>query len=225
MKCERPMAIKGSKKWIQLAVNDYPVVLWNLVSPNLHPKPTRINWRSPLRSDGFAEFRDQKSIDSLGLKLKNRSLKSFWPSRGPRWDALAKTDISQVLLVEAKAYEGEIREQGTDASGESKQRIDCSLKETQQFLAADLSIDWSKYPFYQYANRLAHLYLLTELNRIDAYLLMIYFLNDFDMGGPESPELWEKTIQNHCNEMGLPLDHRLSDRIINLYLDVHELGG
>lgn len=222
---ERPMAKKGSKKWIQLAVNDYPSVLFDLLIPELHPKPTKINWRSPLRSDGFSEYRDKKFIDYLGLKLEDRPLKSFWPSRGPRWDALAETDMSQVLLVEAKAHKAEIREQGTDASGESKDRIDCSLKETQLFLDADLSVDWSEYPFYQYANRLAHLYLLTELNGIDAYLLMIYFLNDCEMGGPNSPTIWRKAIQSFREEMGLPLNHRLSDRIIDLCLDVRELGG
>ena len=143
-----------------------------------------MDWLSPLRCDKFTEYYDQKFIDCLGLKLKSRSLKSFWPSRGPRWDALGKTDNSQVLLVEGKAHIGELREKGSGAScDKSIAKIDCSLKETQQFLGANRSVDWSKYPYYQYANRLAHLYLLAELNVFDAYLLMIYFLNDVEMGG------------------------------------------
>ncbi len=221
---ERPMAKKGSKKWLQLAVNDYPDVLFDLVVPNLAPKPTRISWRSPLRSDGFSEYRDKKFIDKLGLKLEDRPLKSFWPGGGPRWDALGRTDISQILLVEAKARVGEIKEQGTDASGDSRERIDCSLKETQRFLGADTTVDWSKYPHYQFANRLAHLYLLSEKNCIDAYLLMIYFLNDEVMGGPDSIGQWEAAIRTHHEGMGLRQDHCLSDRVINLYLDVRKLG-
>ncbi len=32
--------------------------------------------------------------------------------------------------------------------------------------------------FYQYINRLAHLYLLRVLNKIPAYLVFVYFVND-----------------------------------------------
>lgn len=223
---KRPPAIKGSEKWIQLAVNDYPGVLYDHVAPQLHMKPSRISWLSPLRNDEYTEYSDQKFIDRLGLKLKSPSLSEFWPKRGgPTWDGLAKTDRSQVLLVEAKAYIDEIKGKGSGANCcKSKKKIARSLAETLKFLGENQSIDWAKSPYYQYANRLAHLYLLAVQNSIDAYLLMIYFLNDVDMGGPNSSDLWEVAIQNQYVDLGLPQNHRLSDRIVNLYLDVHELG-
>ena len=37
--------------------------------------------------------------------------------------------------------------------------------------------DWS-HCFYQYANRLAHLYLLRESNGLDAFLVFVYFVDD-----------------------------------------------
>ncbi len=225
MTCSTLPAKKGSKKWIQQAVNDYPSVLYDLVVPRLHLKPLQIKWLSPLRNCGYIEYSGQKFINRLGLKLKSHPLKSFWPSGGPHWDALAKTDRSQVLLVEAKAHIDEMKRPGSSAKDcGSIKTIALSLKKTQKFLDADQTVDWSKYPHYQHANRLAHLYLLAELNGIDAYLVMIYFLNDEEMKGPNSVKAWKEFIQKYHAAMGLPKDNRLSDRIIDLYLDVHELG-
>ena len=222
---KRPSAELGSEKWIQLAVNDFPGVLYDHVAPKLHSRPSRITWSSPLRNDEFREYSDHDFINLLGLELENHSLERFWSSGGPNWDGLAKTDISQVLLVEAKAQVREIKEKGSGASNEQPiARIDRSLKQTQKFHGVGTLVDWSKYPYYQYANRLAHLYLLSERNRIDAYLLMFYFLNDVPMGGPNSTDLWEAAIQRLHVDMGLCEDHRLSDRIINLYLDVRVFG-
>jgi len=44
--------------------------------------------------------------------------------------------------------------------------------------------------FDQYANRLAHLYLLCVENDVDAYLVMLYFYNDAEMDGPISVDQW-----------------------------------
>ena len=221
------LATKGSMKWLQLAVNDYPDLLGSQVAWHLSPNPMNIEWFSPIRCDDYAEYSDQRFIDLLGVELRNCPLVKFWPKRGgPNWDGLAKTDVSQVLLVEAKAHVRELEGKGSCASSKkSIDRIDSSLKETQKFLGADMSADWSKGPHYQYANRLAHLYLLSEKNCIDAYLLMIYFLNDVVMGGPSSTNEWEIKIRTHHESMALRQDHPLSDRVINLYWDVRELGG
>ena len=219
-------AKKGSKRWLQLAVNEYPNVFCIRIAQQLRPKPSFICLSSPVRGDEYAEYVGRDFTDRLGLKLESRSLDSFWPKRGPNRDGLARTDAAQVLLVEAKAHIGEMKEGGSTASSyKSIELIASSLKETQQFLGAKQSVDWSKSPYYQYANRLAHLYLLAELNGIDAYLLMVYFLNDVDIGGPNSSDLWEDAIRNQHKDMCLRQDHQLSDRIVNLYLDVRELGG
>lgn len=223
---KRPQANKGSEKWIQLAVNDYPDVLIDHVLPQLHLKPSQIKWLSPLRNDEYTEYSDQEFIDRLGLKLRKLPLYEFWPKRGPNWDGLAKTDSSQVLLVEAKAYIDEMDGKGSCATkSESIASIDCSLKKTQQFLNASQSVDWAHSPYYQYANRLAHLYLLAELNSIDAYLLMIYFLNDVDMQGPSRIRDWKIANFEQHKKLGLSQGHRLSDRIMSIYLDVRELGA
>ena len=217
-------AEKGSQKWLQLAVNDYSELFNTLVAQQLHPKPSSIEWVSPLRCDDYAEYRDGDFIDRLGLELKNCPLNTFWPARGPWWDGLAKTDKDQVLLVEAKAYIGEMKGKGSNATScKSRDMIACILAKTQTFLCAKQSCDWAKSPYYQYANRLAHLFLLAELNGIDAYLLNIYFLNDARKKGPNSSDFWEGAIHKQYEEMGLLQDHALADRIVNLYMDVRKL--
>ena len=216
--------VKGSKKWIQQAVNCYPDVLYNHLTLQIHLKQSKVKWLSPLRIHGYTEYRDQKFIDLLGLKLNCHPLQRFWPRGGPHWDALAKIDDCQALLVEAKSYIREKKSSGSKASSEASiKKISCSLKETQEFLGADLSVDWAIYPHYQYANRLAHLYLLAERNGIDAFLLMVYFLNDVQMKGPHSIQEWKEAVVRQHEELGLDQDHRLSDRVISIYISVEEL--
>ena len=133
----------GSQKWLQLTVNEFPNLLSTLVAEQLHPTPSTIEWLSPLRNDEFAEYSDEDFINLLGVTVKICSLKCFWPPGGPFWDALGKTDRSQVLIVEAKSYIGEMRGQGSGASNpKSIRKISRSLKKTQEFLGGSESADW-----------------------------------------------------------------------------------
>ena len=67
--------------------------------------------------------------------------------------------------------------------------IRASLDETRAHLGVKRGLDWSE-TFYQYANRLAHLYLLRTLNKLPAWLLFVHFVGDSDMGGPATVEDW-----------------------------------
>lgn len=215
---------KGSQIWLQEAVNENQEILNETAAQGLLLQSLNIEWFSPLRCDEYAEYSDQDFTNLLELDLTDYPLSAFWPKGGPHWDGLARTDSSQVFMVEAKSYIGEMKEKGTRAKSDTSiAKIKCSLKKTQMFLGSDLSKDWSKYPDYQYANRLAHLYHLRVLNGIDAYLLMIYFLNDSANRGPSTPDQWEDAIQQRHERMGLLNCHRLSDRILNLYPDIKEM--
>jgi len=61
--------------------------------------------------------------------------------------------------------------------------IERSLYEVMLFLKVRNSDNWTQ-SLYQYANRLAHLYLLRELNGIPAFLVFAYFVDDQEMHGP-----------------------------------------
>lgn len=216
-------ARKGSRKWLQKVVNDQPEVLnWDIAKALGWKTAAPIHWVSPLKDDDYAEYRDKAFVDILKLDLKKVALEDFWPSRGACWDGLGKTDDGRIFLVEAKAH---IREILTPPTGAKNARslglIKESLEATRMFVHAKGRHDWSM-TFYQYTNRLAHLYFLRELNDIPAYLVFVYFVNDNEMDGPNSEEEWQGAIKLVHSYLGVRRN-RLSRYIIELFIDVQQL--
>jgi hypothetical protein len=76
------------------------------------------------------------------------------------------------------------------ASPHSLARIHSSLEIVKSASGAASDAPWSS-PFFQYANRLAHLYFLAELNDVDAYLLFLSFADAPDVPSPVTAEQWE----------------------------------
>ena len=215
-------ASRGSQKWLQILVNDYPGIFARELAPSLGLSTDKqIKWLSPLRDDEYAEYRDEAVVKRLGVS-PSTPLTVFWPKGGPVWDALAKTLHEELVLVEAKAHIGEIVSPRTGASGASLAQICASLEVTKQFLGATPSADWSAH-FYQYTNRLAHLYWLREVNRLPAFLVFLYFINDDDMDGPTTREEWEGAIRLMQSFLGLRR-HKLSAYVLDVFVDVAELG-
>jgi len=90
---EQGPAKKGSQKWIQRLVDKKPDILNFLIREQLNlPDTDTIIWLSPLAGDGYAEYRDQAFLDLLGITLPRVSLSDFWPSRGPVWDGLGRSE-------------------------------------------------------------------------------------------------------------------------------------
>ena len=98
--------------------------------------------------------------------------------------------------------------------------IRSSLDKTAGFFGAKTSCDWSG-TFYQYANRLAHLYLLNELNEIDSWLVFVYFVGDEDVRGPKSEAEWQAAIEVLHGALGL---RRHLSRVVEVCLDVRREG-
>jgi len=178
----------------------------------------RIDWRSPVEEDSYAEYFDQAFLDRLSIQPSRIPLTAFWPTGGPRWDALATTDSGRVLLVEAKAHIDESVDYRSEASAESYRRIEESLAAAKSaFRAADRS-NWES-PFYQYANRLAHLYFLRELNGFDAYLLFLYFADAPDVPEPCSTDECRGAIRLTKRCLGLgshPYVSQVKDLIVSV---------
>ena len=154
MRAVQPKGTRGSLKWIQMLVNQRPDLLDGLDRESCGLEPDEaIEWVSPLADDEYAEYRDASFLRRLGVDLRNRPLREFWPRRGPQWDALGRTDGGAVFLVEAKANIPELVSPASGAkSPASIALIDDSLKEVQRFLRVDTGIDWTG-KLYQYANR------------------------------------------------------------------------
>jgi hypothetical protein len=96
----------GSKKWLQIAVNRAHSLLDNALRQTeaIGPLDT-VEWKSPLKSDGFTEYRDTAALRLINADpLPKLTLAEFWPPRGPAWDALGVSSVGTRILVEAKAH-------------------------------------------------------------------------------------------------------------------------
>ena len=121
-------AAKGSQKWIQKLVNEKPDLLDSNIRTQLDlPDTEKTIWLSPIAVDDYAEYQDQAFLDLLGIKLPKVPLSDFWPSRGPVWDGLGRSDSGKVFLVEAKSHISEVLSPKTGAGVKSLRQIEKSL--------------------------------------------------------------------------------------------------
>ena len=212
---------KGSRRWLQIAVNRCPHVIDEAIQKTGVADDEQIEWRSPLESKGFAEYRDKEFLSRLDVSLGGLPLDHFWPKMGPRWDALARSG-PQVLLVEAKANILELKSTCGATCQNSIRMIEQAFRETRKFLGCDDSKNWLD-QYYQYANRLSHLYLLRELNGLDAYLLFVYFVGDYTTTSTSRGE-WLGSIQEVKNTLGLPLNSDwLESHVKEVFIDTADL--
>ncbi len=217
MRIEQPAGSRGSLKWIQRAVGER----WPTLEAPIRSRigTDALTWHSPLESDAFAEYRDEAFLGLIGQLHLADALHGFWPARGPQWDALGTTDTDTVVLVEAKAHIAEMLSPATAAGPVSRQRIDTVLDELAERLGPGRKrARWSE-QFYQLANRLAHLDFLRR-NRVEAYLVLVDFIGDDDIGGPHTAEAWDAAYEVAFHVMGLPKRHALAPYILHVRPDV-----
>jgi len=212
----------GSLKNLQVAINIKKQYLDAEISKVIG-KQMKIDWRSPLQSDDYAEYRDEDFFKKLGILNKIKySLSDFWPNNGPQWDALGVSG-DEIILVEAKANIPEMVSPGTSAKNpQSIKKIRNSLDEVKKYLNIGNDIDWTG-TFYQYVNRIAHLSYLREKNNIKAHLLFIYFINDITVHGPKTKDEWLGAIQTMECYLGLAKKHKLRKYIHDIFIDVNDL--
>lgn len=211
----------GSQRWLQIAINRKPGLLLSaLRRSGAISRHTSVTWHSPIESDSFREYRDCAALAKAGIVKLRKPLDSFWPPRGPVWDAIGSTSEKYPLFIEAKAHIPEAVSPATKASPTSRKLIDQSLAEARRFYAPKASAAWSGL-FYQYANRLAYQYFLRELNDVPSTVVFMYFLNADDMLGPAYEEEWHGATRLIHAVLGLPKDlilHRVFDAFLDTRL-------
>ena len=212
----------GSLRDIQVLVNRFPDMFTNKIKEKIVIKSNRIDWVSPLKDDDFSEYRDNGFIEKLGIQNLETSLSAFWPKRGPQWDALGRGNRNEVFLVEAKANIDEIISPETKATEKSLVLIKKSLDGLKKYLKVNNKVDWSG-TFYQYTNRLAHLYFLRALNKLPANLIFVYFIGDDSVSGPKSVEEWNAALMVMKKYLGLST-HKLAKYIAEVFIDVKQIG-
>lgn len=200
--------VKGSQKWLQQLVAEAPQ---RLQPQGLAP----LQWLSPLADDSFAEYRDGDFLHRLGLPHLAPDLAAFWPRGGPVWDGLARAG-DRVVLVEAKAHLREARSSPCAARSEaSRQMIAQAFARVQADLVVVPQADWMQH-FYQYANRLAHLWWL-RAQGVQAHLLLVGFVGDTEMRGPLTPAEWQGLYAEADAALGLGPDHALHAYVHHIF--------
>ena len=97
------------------------------------------------------------------------------------------------------------------------------MEKTKAALGVTSAYDWTG-TFYQYANRLAHLYFLEEREKISTWLVFVYFIGDADVEGPQSVAEWKAALEVMYGALGLGRRSRLLQRKIDVFLDVRRPG-
>ena len=186
MRVAQPQGHRGSLKWIQLAVNQHTAHLNRLVQEACgFPSDEVIEWVSPLEDDQWSEYRDAAFLDRLKLQLSARPLPEFWPSQrtsvGRSWPHQPGQRSS--CGGEGQHSRGRISSQSGVAciSGQNQSQSGGSAAIPES--RPKHRLDGKAIPVCQ---PLAHLYLLRELNHIQARLLFIYFVGDEEMDGPQT---------------------------------------
>jgi hypothetical protein len=156
-------------------------------------------------------------------ELPVRPLEDFWPRRGPVWDGLAVSSKQNFILVEAKAHIPEVLSPPSQAGEVSKKKIMAALEEARRFYAPRSSKVWFEH-FYQYCNRLAFQYFVSQVNQLPSKLVFLDFYNAQEMNGPTSPEEWQGATRLIHAFLGLP--ESLQDQgVYHAYIDVQRLQG
>lgn len=212
---------KGSLRDIQALVNRRQDSLSDAVRQALRVKSAKIDWVSPRSEDRYAEYSDGDFLAKIGRPDLKSELPLFWPTGGPEWDALGVGD-GEVFLVEAKAHLPELFSGGTGATSGSLDLIRASLRETQEALGVKSEIDWTGC-FYQYANRLSHLWWLRERHSVPAFLVYAYFIGDSTVSdAPKTEQEWKAALYVMRRSLGVA-QHRLSRYVADAFVDVKDL--
>lgn len=199
-------AFKGSQLQIQIYVNRRRADLDDAIRvalPDLIDS-VEIDWRTPIAADGYREYHDSAFLRRVGLDRHEAALSEFWPRGGPHWDALARLrsdGIDGVLLVEAKSYPEEMRST-CKASPPSRERIDAALASTAAWLGVERTPAWTD-DYYQFANRLAHLWFLREVTQVPAWLVNVNFVDD-RLHNPTDRDSWDRSLADAKGKLGLP---------------------
>jgi len=213
---------RGSLKWIQILINRQPEILNLKIRQSFRiPRSIEIKWVSPLKEKGYAEYRDEAFLEVLGIATQKVKLSDFWPKGGPQWDALGKLSDGSPLLIEAKAHISEVLSNIQASSPNSVKLIELSLERTKRELGVRTKNSWTA-PFYQYANRVAHLHFLNNLNKTKSYLAFVNFVGDEEMDGPKSELEWigvNNLIHSYLGIGKINLRPFMAD----IYIDVAEL--
>lgn len=172
---------KGSRALIQAIVNRAEGAALTRGIQMADPSVGWIRWLSPLAEMQYVEFQSGR-LKSL---VPEADL-SFWPTRGPHWDAVG-TDGHKLILVEAKSHCSETKSGMKPRSDLSREMIRQAMRAAHNDLvtlprfglvtgqAYDAAI-WEN-TYYQLGNRLTYFARLNQQG-IATKLILVNFVED-----------------------------------------------
>jgi hypothetical protein len=218
----QPDGERGSLKWIQTLVENHPAMLTDAARAAAdRAAEWTVEWLSPRRDDSWSEYRDTGFLTTLRLPKLVDDLEQFWPRGGPQWDALGVASDGTRVLVEAKAHVAELQSK-CGAGAVSLAQIQAAMDTTKASWGVGANHDWLA-PYYQYANRLAHLQFLQQRG-INAMLIFVYFVGDEDMRGPTTSDEWKAALKPLYAHLGLSGEVG-SRGIVNVFLPVATIAS
>jgi hypothetical protein len=187
-------------------------------SPSSLSFDPEVTWASPLATDDYREYRDAEFLNAVGLEAHAEAVRGFWPARGPRWDGLAKlkgrAGEQGVLLVEAKAHLAEMESDCEAEDPASIAKIRTTLAAVQDYYRVGRR-DWMT-RYYQFGNRLAHLYLLNVKLGVPTWLALVNFVDD-QTHVPTTVAEWAKHYAEVFQWAGLSPASPLLERVVMVY--------
>ena len=186
-------------------------------------------------SENGMPLQDDREFKGLEFLTDARILEKwtyFWPQSGnaQNWDAVGRAIVEGKeawVLVEAKAHAEEVKSRCGATSPRSRAQIMGVLAEVREYLGATRQpLEHWLEPYYQFANRLAVLYLL-EREGIAAHLVNLYFYGERERVGwqcPQNASEWEEVIRDEEAWLGLGDGSGLMERVHHVFLAVNPLA-
>ncbi len=220
----------GSEAHLLRYRSHHPDLLDRAVTEAIGLPEARLNWIYPPDHSLAGSAREPEGMEFL--KEKKDILEKwsdFWPQRGkqPTWDAVAKlTNVREPewVLFEAKANRPEFCSLPSGAIGGGRKKIEKAIGSVKKHMGVHWRFHWLG-TYYQYANRLACLYFLTEVAHVPARLVFVYFFGDSFPDGapcPKTKDEWEEAIHACHLTLGLPDRHALSGQVHEVFLPASE---
>ncbi len=203
---------------------DHPVALNDAIKHSLGASDASFSWLYPADEFPIGGSREPEGFDFLQNDNVLALWRGFWHQKGkqPTWDGVAKLAVgsrTEWLLLEAKANRPKLCSPPCGAAA-GRKKITQAMGKAKDFLGVHRRFSWLG-TYYQYANRLTCLYFLTQVARISARLVFVYFYgDDFRDGTPcPSTEAEWRVVINACHlALGLPEPHPLSDFVREVFL-------
>ena len=211
-------AEKGSRFWMQECINNEDL-LERLNKDILNAADLSgidlnvIEWLSPLADNNYKEYQLSQTFLCENFGLENFDF-SFWPKRGPQWDAIGIADDKTIILVEAKAHLGEWSSYLSSKNHDNTRLIKKAITE----VFSDYGGDETKrtHGYYQLSNRIVFWHRFKQYNH-PCVLILLNFTNDRRFK-PTSEEDFSKK----CKKVFLDLTGSVTppEGIIPIYFNV-----